>query len=162
MAMTEERTFDTYALYRAAVLELFEHATHRIVLFDPDLGETGIESMRGMELLSGFCDRAIHADALRIAVHHADYIERDCPRLLNLVSRYGHRMAIRVTTPQYHNWQQPYLVVDDMHLVTRFHHDQPRGKICYDAAAVAAPLLTHFEAVWLHVQPGPTGASLGL
>lgn len=160
--MTEERAFDTYALYREAVLELLEQAAHGIVLFDPDLGETGIESVRGIELLSGFCDRAIHADALRIVVHRADYIERDCPRLLNLVARYGHRMAIRVTTPQYHNWQQPYMVVDDVHLVTRFHHDQPRGKICYASAAIAAPLLTRFETMWLHAQPGPTGASLGL
>lgn len=160
--MTEERAFDTFALYRDAVLELLEQATHSIVLFDPDLAETGIESIRGAELLSGFCDRATHNDALRIAVHDAAYIKRDAPRLLNVVARHGHRMSIRVTTPRYHDWQQPYMVVDDVHVVTRFHHDQPRGKICHHAAATAAPLLTRFEVMWQHAQPGPTGAPLGL
>lgn len=161
-AMTEERTFDTFALYRDAVLELLERASHSIVLFDPDLAETGIESMRGIELLSGFCDRALRNDALRIAVHDAAFIKRDCPRLLNVVARYGHRMSVRVTTRQYHNWLQPYMVVDDLHVVTRFHHDQPRGKICHDAPEVAAPLLIRFEAMWEHTQPGPTGIPLGL
>lgn len=160
--MTEERTFDTFALYRDAVLELIEQATHSIVLFDPDFKETGIESVRGAELLSGFCDRAIQNEALRIAVHDASFIKQDCPRLLNIVSRYAHRMSIRVTTPQYHSWQQPYMVVDDMHVVTRFHHDQARGKICYEASDVATPLLMRFETMWLHTQPGPTGAPLGI
>ena len=160
--MTEERSFDTYALYREAVFELLGRAMHRIVLFDPDLGETGIESARGIELLSDFCDRVMDNDALRIVVHDADFIKRDCPRLLNLVSRYGHRMTIRVTTAQYHNWQQPYIVVDDVYLVTRFHQDQPRGKICEDTPAATAPLLTRFETMWQHAQPGPTGAPLGL
>lgn len=160
--MTEERTFDTFALYRDAVLELLESACHAIVLFDPDLAETGIESARGIELLSGFCDRALRTDALRIAVHDAGYIKRDCPRLLNVVARYGHRMSVRVTTRQYHDWLQPYMIVDNKHVVTRFHHDRPRGKISQDAPDVAAPLLTRFEAMWEQAQPGPTGIPLGL
>ena len=160
--MTSSQTFDTYARYREALLEALGQATQSIVIFDPDLRNTGLESPEGISALESFCLRVRVEESLRIAVHSASYIERNCPRLLNLVSRFGHRMQIRITSSAFRSIEQPFMIVDGVHLVTRFHRDNPRGKVCIDDAQSAFALLSQFESLWAAAQRGPSGIPLGI
>ncbi|MBW7859837.1 MAG: hypothetical protein H3C33_01905 [Rhodocyclaceae bacterium] len=160
--MPTEHPFDTYAEYRRAVLELLRSARQTIVLFDPDLSQTGIESLHGAEAIAAFCERTTFPESLRIALHSPRYVERECPRLLRLVSQFGHRITIRITSARFRNQEQPFLVVDGEHYVTRFHQDDPRGKLCMEDGEGAATLLSHFEILWQHARPGPTGTPLGI
>jgi hypothetical protein len=154
--------FDTYAAYRAALLAALDLAHQSVVLFDPDLRMTGLEAPHGIAALERFCAGATREDCVRIVVHAPDFIERDCPRLRNLLARFGHRLRVRVSPAALRHWSQPFLVVDRTHLVTRFHQDAPRGKICLDDARSAAITFAQFETLWISAQQGPTGAPLGI
>lgn len=160
--MTDSQTFDTYTRYREAMLDALGRATQSISIFDPDLRNTGLESPAGISVLEAFCLRARIEESLRIAVHSASFFERECPRLLNLVSRFGHRMQIRISSSAFRSLEQPFAVVDGVHLVTRFHSDDPRGKICIDDALSSLPLLSQFETLWASAQKGPSGIPLGI
>jgi hypothetical protein len=156
------RFFDTYAGYRAALLEALELAHSDIALFDPDLRLTGLETPSAIASLERFCTGAMREDSARIVVHGPHYIERDCPRLLGLLSRFGHRLRVRITNATGRSLSQPFLVVDGIHLVTRFHQDGPRGKICLDDNRSAAITFAQFETIWIAAHQGPTGAPLGI
>ncbi len=160
--MTQDETFDTYAGYQAALSDVLGRATRDIAVFDPDLYHTGLESTEGIALLEAFCMRVTSEESLRIALHATNFLERDCPRLLTLLSRFGHRMQVRVTTTGYRQLDQPFVIVDGIHLVTRFHADRPRGKCCLDDPQSAFTLLTRFEEIWLAARRGPAGTPLGI
>lgn len=160
--MTSTQTFDTYARYREALLETLGRAAQNIVIFEPDLRNTGLESLEGIGVLESFCLRARVEESLRIAVHSASHIERDCPRLLNLASRFGHRMQIRITSSAFRSLEQPFAIADGVHLVSRFHPDNPRGKVCIDDAQSSFALLSQFESLWAAAQRGPSGIPLGI
>jgi hypothetical protein len=71
-------------------------------------------------------------------------------------------LRVRVATAAIRGLSQPFLVVDGVHLVTRFHQDAPRGKICLDDDRASAITFAQFETIWISAQQGPTGAALGL
>jgi hypothetical protein len=156
------RFFDTYAAYRAALLEALELARQQVVLFDPDLRMTGLETPRGIAALERFCAGATREDGARIVVHAPHFLERECPRLLTLLARFGHCLRVRVSPAVLRHWSQPFLVIDGTHLVTRFHQDAPRGKICLDDTRSAAITFAQFETLWISARQGPTGAPLGI
>ncbi len=156
------RFFDTYAAYRSALLEGLALASRTLVLFDPDLRATRLESSAGIAALERFLGEATAEDSARLLIHSPDFAERECPRLLELLLRFEHRARIRVTTAAFRSWTQPFLVVDRMHLVTRFHQDAARGKICLDDGPSAAIRFAQFETMWVSAQPGPSCAPLGI
>lgn len=164
MSSPTVQEFDTYAAYRAALLEAIRRAEREIVLFDPDLGETGLESQDGAEVLKHFLVRASGRECLRALLVDTGRLDRASPRLLHLLGTYGHKFAVR-TAPGDDPLQalhQPFAVIDRSHLVTRFHEDRPRGKACLDDPAACAPYFAQFETIWINAQPAQSGAVIGL
>lgn len=157
-----ERYFDTYGEYREAVLETLNLAQRAVSIFDFDLRECGLESAAGIDLLAALCTRSPHRDTLRILVHSVTYLEQECPRLIRLLGRFGHRASVRTTDPGARAWTQPFLVADGRFLVTRFHQDLPRGKVCSAASSTSAYIGTQFETMWLHGERRATGAPLDI
>ncbi|THF64209.1 DUF7931 domain-containing protein [Pseudothauera rhizosphaerae] len=163
MSDTTEQTFDTYAAYRAALLDAVERAERTIVLFDPDLGETGLESPAGAEAVGRFLRQASGEDCLRVLLASTDLLDKHSPRLLHLLATHAHRFAVRIGSGETLQPQpQPFAVVDGKHLVTRFHRDRPRGKASLDAPADCAPFFAQFETMWINAQPAQSGATLGI
>lgn len=163
MSKAAEHEFDTYAGYRAALLAAIDGAQREILLFDPDLKETGLESIAGAEALNRFLLRSSAREAIRLLLGDPEFLDRHCPRLTRLLELHGHRFAVRIDgNDRLHPLHQPFAVVDGHHLVTRFHQDRPRGKACPDDAAVCAPLVAQFETIWIGAEPGKSGAPLGI
>ncbi len=162
MTRPEERLFDSYTEYRAAVLEALGLARSGLRIFDPDLAETGLESMAGVEALQALARTSPHQDAIRILLRDPAYLEREAPRLLHFVGRFGHRVAVRVVAEGSQLGDQAFLVADDRHFLVRFHTDRPRGKFCADDGEAAALAVAQFDTAWLAAQPGPSGAGLGI
>jgi hypothetical protein len=162
MPTPSEHMFDTFTGYRQALLEIVQLASQTIVVVDPDLRNTGLEFAAGIAALEAFCARTRHENALRIVVHSPGFIEKEAPRLLALAGRMQHRLRIRLSSAACRNWDQPFLVADEHHLVMRFHEDGPRGKTCLDDIRSASAMSAQFETIWLDAGPGPSGAPLGI
>lgn len=163
MTDSQEYPFDTYADYRSALLKLIEQAQREIILFDPDLRETGLESPAGAEALTAFLSRSSGRECLRMVLQDADPLAHESPRLIRLLGNFAHKFVVRIDgSDTLRPLHQPFAVIDGVHLVTRFHRDRPRGKLCINDVAACAPLRAQFETIWATAEPGPSGAALGI
>jgi len=142
-----EERFDTYAGYRRALLELIQGATSEIVLFDPDLRETGLESSVGLETLTRFLGGG-RQNRLRIVLHEPGYFERECARLRKLYQVYHHVMALRQAPDDLRYLTENFAVADKSRIVVRFHSDHPRGKSVIGEGADADGWRRRFDALW--------------
>lgn len=156
MDATPSCSFDTYADYRRAALEALSAAQHTVAIFDPDLAKCGLESPAALERLERFCIDARRDDALRILLFDGTHLERHCPRLVTLLVRYAHRASVRIADADAHRAPRPFLLVDDTHLVSRFHRDLPRGRRELGAGSGIACFATQFDTLW------PRGQALAL
>ncbi|THF65746.1 hypothetical protein E6C76_09350 [Pseudothauera nasutitermitis] len=159
-----EQGFDTYAAYRTALLEAIARGAREILLFDPDLAETGLEAPAGAEALAAFLTRAGGGECVKLLVADAGHLEGRCPRLQLLLERHAHRITLRIAedAAQSPSAYPPFAVIDRHDLIIRFHHERPRGKICVDDPGACAPRIAQFETMWINSRPGQTRAPLGL
>ena len=162
MEVLSPRRFDSYTEYRSAMLAALEVAVGTIAIFDPDLREAGLENSASIAALDRLCRTSPRRDALRILVHSVGFTERECARLVRLMGTFSERAALRVTDTPFRSWSQPFLVVDERHVVTRFDRDGPRGKLTVEDMRTSAMLLAQFETMWISGTPVLTGAPLGI
>lgn len=157
-----ERPIDTWSGYRTAVLEVIAQAGSTLRIFDPDLSQTGLESIAGVDHLGALLRRSVQAEAIRILVRDPGFLERDCPRLMALLARYGHRIAIRIASESLAMPESAFLIADGAHVVIRFHHERPRGKCSIEDARAVSERDAQFETLWENSRTGPSGAPIGL
>ena len=86
----------------------------------------------------------------------------ECPRLVTLYQRRTHQIQILQTSPRHQEFLQPFMLVDGEHLVTRFHADHPRGKLCLDDPAEAVPFQLRFDELREAATPVPRLAMLNI
>ena len=147
--------------YRDGIHRLLPLADFAFDIFDPDLVSCGLETSDSISRLTEQFNAHRHL-AMRIVGHDPGYIEQHCPRLLTLCRLRSEQIHIRVSALHHRNWQQPFALVDGRHLLTRFHVDSPRGKLCLDDTALTAQYLAQFETLFQASTPGPNGAFLGI
>lgn len=162
MSEAAETAIDTWAGYRTAVLDIVGRAEATLVLFDPDLSQSGLESSAGIDSLLAFLHRSAHPGAIRILLRDATHLERNCPRLLDLLARFGHRIAIRTVGTGPSTPEAAFVIADRTHLLIRFHHTQARGKLLTDSPDATADRSAQFETLWIDAEIGPSGVILGL
>lgn len=157
----EETPFDTWAGYRDAVLTTLTAAQHRIMVFDPDLRQTGIASVAGVDALLALARRAPRADAIRILLRDSGYLLRDAARLHTFASRFSHRLQVRTVREQGGLPDACFIVADDRMLVRRFHVDLARGRRNVGPGDETARHVALFETLWEDAVPvsllGTTG-----
>lgn len=157
-----EYAIDTWADFRTATLQTIALAGSTVLVFDSDLSQSGLESPAGVDHLTALLLRSAHPDAVRILVRDARHLEQNCPRLLGLLTRFGHRITIRVASTHPAIPESAFMVADLRHLLIRFHHERPRAKLCTDDAHSASECGAQFETLWVNAQTGPSGAPIAL
>ena len=151
----------TVAAQIAAIDELLGIAKHSIRVFDVDLSGMGWNDAARAERIVAFL-RSNPAAKVEIIVHDTGWIERSCPRLLNLLKFRGHAIVIRRTGEDARQAMDPLLIVDGVHFLHRFHVTQPRAALSIGDPVVAQPLVTRFDAISEDAEPGVTPTVLGL
>ena len=151
----------TVAEQIAAIDELIGLAKHSIRVFDVDLSGMGWNDAARAETLAAFL-RSNPAAGSRSSCTTRGWIERSCPRLLNLLKYRGHAIAIRRTGEDAKLAMDPLLIVDGVHFLHRFHASQPRAALSIDDPVAAQPLVTRFDAISETREPGLTPTVLGL
>jgi len=152
---------DTIAAQAVAIDELIALARHRIQVFDQDLSQTGWSSSARADRLAAFL-RGIRGRRLDIIVHDTRFLERACPRMLDLLRNYGHAMTVYQTGAEAKIATDPLLIVDGVHYLHRFHFERPRAAFGVSQPEQTKPLASRFEEIWATGEPGVTGTVLGL
>ena len=146
--------------YEEYIDEVITLAQHEIRIFDQRLGNTFNAPSRH-DALRHFLLSSRRA-RLRIAVHSVATIERDCPRMLELLRTFNHAMAIHETQSQAKSVYDPFVVADESHSVRRFHFDDLRGLYARDDPIEAHTLVERFEEIWEASDPAVTPTTIGL
>lgn len=151
----------TIAEQITAIDELIALAQHHIQVFDQDLSQTGWNNAARTERLATFL-RGVRGRRLDIIVHDTRYLESACPRMLRLLSAYGHAMTILQTGAEGTLATDPLIIVDGQHYLHRFHLEQPRAALGIVQPEQAQPLAARFGEIWATGLSGVNATVLGL
>ena len=158
--LPEQRKIEGNAEYESALDALLARPGRQLRIFDRQLG-TAYNSVHRYEHLRRFLF-ASRTNRLQIAVHDASNLQRDCPRLMNLLRQFSHAMSINETEPQAKGVYDPFAVMDERDYVHRFHYDDMRGLLGLDDVANARVFVQRFEELWEASSPAAAATTLGL
>lgn len=156
----EHRRLEGNAEQEDALDILFARPGRQLRIFDRQLS-AGYNSTRRHDLLQHFL-LASRSNRIQIVVHDASNLQRDCPRLLNLLQQFSHAVTIHETEPQAKGVYDPFAVLDERDYVHRFHYDDARGLLGLDDPQEARGLVQRFEEIWEASSPAVSGTTLGL
>ena len=158
--MPGERKLDGLSAYDAALDELLANATHTVRIFDKNLGRNFNTTQR-YELLAEFL-LARRTNRVRIVLHETANVVRDCPRLMILLKRFSHGLAIHQTLPAARRVYDPFAVADDTRFVRRFHYTDMRGAATIGDVAATSLLIKRFDEIWEASAPSVAATTIGL
>lgn len=156
----EYRRFEGMHEYEAVIDGLIPRTLRAIRVFDNVLPRAWNSPDRH-EALRQFL-LANRTNRLLIAVHDAGQIERECPRMVELVQRFGTAVRIHQTLTPAKGVYDPFVVFDANYYVHRFHYQFLRAAQGSNDIAGTQQLLSRFEEIWEASFPAVTGGSTGL
>ncbi len=148
------------AEYEAAIDTILQKASSKIRIFDHALGRE-YNSSRRIEMLRQFL-LASRRNTLQIVVHDTGTMDRNCPRIFNLLRTYGHAISINETHPSAKLVYDPFVIVDDRCFVHRFHFDEMRGLAGVDDPIGTHTFIERFSEIWEASSPAVFATTLGL
>ena len=155
----EYRRFEGMREYEALVDGLIPQTLRTIRVFDDRLARAW-NSPERYEALRQFL-LANRMNRLLIVVHDAGPVERECPRLVDLVRQFSAAVRIHETLSPAKNVYDPFLVFDANHYLHRFHYRFLRAALGTNDLVGAQQLLDRFAEIWeasaLAVTAGPSG-----
>ena len=148
------------AEYEAALDTALAKAQRSIRIFEHTLGR-GYNSPQRFELLRRFL-LASRRNRLQIVAHEPQTIDRNCPRILNLLRLHSHSISIHETHSNAKSVYDPFTVVDDHSFVHRFHFDEMRGLLALDDPIGTHVLGERFDEIWEASSPTVSATTIGL
>jgi hypothetical protein len=148
------------AAYEAALDDVLGRAQKTVRIFENALG-AGYNSTRRAELLRSFL-LANRRNRLQVVVHDAQSLDRNCPRLLNLLRVHAHAISIHETHQAARTVYDPFAIVDERHYVHRFHFEEMRGLLAVDDPLGTHPFIERFAEIWEASSPAVSATTLGL
>ena len=145
----------------AAIEEVVGTAQRAIRVFDISLTNRGFNSPGLTEKLRQFFV-AGRAHRLFIALHNTELLERESPRLLQLLRQFPMSIEIHRTLAQARNAMDPFVVADDHSVWHQHHHEQPRAIVALRSPADATPIVQRFDEIWELSEPAVSATTLGL
>jgi hypothetical protein len=130
-----------------AVIDDFIPRTQRVIrVFDRALSRAWNSPQR-CEALRQFL-LADRSSRVMIVVHDAEPIERECPRLIELLRLFTAAVRIHQTLSPARRVYDPFVVFDATHYVHRFHYDHLRAALGTNDLTGAQLLLDRFDEIW--------------
>ncbi|HSI38134.1 MAG TPA: hypothetical protein VK946_03590 [Methylotenera sp.] len=118
-------------LYADAINIILANAHHELLIFDQDLMHGDFTSIQKYELLREFLSKNINSQ-LTIILQNTTFFQEKCPRLVSLLSVYGHKMIVYETNDSAKHAKDCFVLADDKHYIKRIHIDQARFKYALD------------------------------
>lgn len=133
--------------YATAGQQLISSSTRSLVIFDRDLLSLRLETPVQIAAMTRFL-RASPSSTLRIALHTAEPLRQQHPRLLELLRLFAHKFHVIEISGHLANLKDSIIVADDTSSLIRFHHDHARSKLITDDAEASRPYARRFEEIW--------------
>lgn len=130
-------------LYSEAINLVLTRAQHKLFIFDQDLSHGNFASIEKSGFLQDFLSTNI-ASQLKIVLQDASFFQNRCPRLLNLLEIYGHKMRVYITSSSVKHAKDCFILADGEHYIKRIHIDQARFKYAFDDKKSVEALNTRF------------------
>ncbi|HTS52965.1 MAG TPA: hypothetical protein VMH26_06800 [Burkholderiales bacterium] len=156
----EHRKLEGNVAHEEALDILFARPGRQLRIFDRQLS-TGYNSAQRYDLLRHFL-LASRSNRIQIVLHDTSDLQRDCPRLINLLRQFSYAVAIQETEPQAKGVYDPFAVLDERDYVHRFHYDDTRGLLGLDDPHEARGFVQRFEEIWEASSPAVSATTLGL
>lgn len=156
----EYRRFQGMREYEAVIDSLIPQTQRIIRVFDKALSRA-YNSLQRYEALRQFL-LASRSNRLMIVVHEADPIERECPRMLDLLQQFSAAVKIHQTLRPAKQVYDPFVVFDASHYVHRFHYDHLRAAHGANDLNGAQQLLDRFAEIWEASAPAVSANATGL
>ncbi|MBI2295862.1 MAG: hypothetical protein HYU76_07495 [Betaproteobacteria bacterium] len=142
----EYRRFDGMREYEAVIDSLIPQTQRAIRVFDKTLSPA-YNSAQRYEALRQFL-LASRSNRVMIVVHEAEPIERECPRVIDLLRQFSVAVKIHQTLRPAKQVYDPFVVFDASHYVHRFHYDHLRAAHGTNDLNGAQQLLDRFAEIW--------------
>jgi len=156
----EYRRFDGMREYEAVIDSLIPRTQRVIRVFDKTLSPA-YNSRERYGALRQFL-LASRANRLMIVVHETDPIERQCPRVIDLLRQFSAAVRIHQTLRPARHVYDPFVVFDANHYVHRFHYDHLRAAQGTNDVNGAQVLLDRFAEIWEASAPVVSASTSGL
>lgn len=147
--------------FRHLLQQSFALATMRIQLFDPDFSQWGIDSAEVMQLFRQFL-LVRRSNQIRLVCHQVHYLEREALRFMPLLTDFSHAIECRVTPRNLRLLTDSFCIVDEQHIVRRFHCDHFRGEAAINSPQACQISATRFADIWQESDPGLQPGRAGL
>lgn len=148
-------------LYADAIDIVLGSAERELLIFDQDLSHGDFSSKKKFELFQKFLNKS-PSNQLTIVLQDAYYFKSKCPRLLDLLTIYGHKMVVYETNASAKHAKDCFILADDKNYVKRIHIDQARFRFALDDVATTNTLTTRFKELLEATQDVVTITNLGL
>lgn len=142
----EYRRFESLREYEALVDAMVPQTQRIIRVFDQTLSPTWNTPER-FETLRKFL-LADRANRVLIVVHDAEPIERERPRMVELVRQFGTAVRIHQTLSLAKQVYDPFVVFDANHYLHRFHYRFLRASQGTNDLVGTQQLLDRFNELW--------------
>ncbi|OGV78094.1 MAG: hypothetical protein A3I83_08390 [Methylotenera sp. RIFCSPLOWO2_02_FULL_45_14] len=148
-------------LYSDAINIILANAQRELLIFDQDLSHGGFASVQKYALIQQFLSQNITSQ-LTIILQQTAFFAKKCPRLLNLLNTYSHKMSVHVTNQSVKHAKDCFILADGQHYIKRIHIDQARFKYALNDVAGVKALDTRFKELKEAIQDVVSMTQLGL
>lgn len=153
--------FDGRADFQRALVLAMAQARQQMLWFDLDLSDWPIEQPAVAALVARFC-RSSRQARLRVLVRDDTWLARHSARFAALRRRAGDVIECRKLPEQLVRVDEGVLLVDDCHMVKRFHADHFHGRLALDVPGEVQGLAPRYDALWDLGVPCAPATTLGL
>jgi hypothetical protein len=154
------RRFEGMREYEALIDTLIPQTQRVIRIFDKALPRA-YNSIGRYEALRQFL-LAGRGNSIMIVLHETDRLERECPRMLELLRRFSTAVKINETLKPAKHVYDPFVIFDASHYVHRFHYNYLRAAQGTNDVNGAQQLLDRFVEIWEASAPAVSANTTGL
>jgi hypothetical protein len=156
----EYRRFEGMREYEALIDQLIPQTQRTIRIFDKTLSRA-YNSPERFEALRRFL-LAGRANRLTIVLHDTAPLDRDCPRMIELIRLFSTSVKINETLKAAKQIYDPFVIFDASHYVHRFHHDHLRAAQGSNDVVGTQQLLDRYAEIWEASAPAVSANTTGL
>ena len=140
------RRFEGVREYEELIDALIPQTQRAIRVFDKSLSRSWNSALRCEALRQMLL--ANRVNRLYIVVHDAEPIERECPRVVDLVRQFSAAVRIHETLAPAKHVYDPFIVFDSSHYLHRFHYRYLRAAHGANDLIGAQQLLDRYAEIW--------------
>jgi len=148
-------------LYADAIHIILASAQHELLIFDQDLSHGDFSSKLTYDLFQQFLIKS-PASHLTIILQDTRFFTGKCPRLLNLLTTFRHKMTVYETNQSAKTAKDCFILADVQNYIKRIHIDQARFKYGLNDLENASLLNTRFKELLEATHDVVTISRLGL